>query len=143
MESANIVISIQEVKFPTGVLQEDTRREALYKYSENLYKLGQIFSSPAPDQPDELPLDLKLTTPEYSSKSSRQHDLYTEFSEMNQLLRENRLEEALQTNSELIDYESPYLAFLPIFRERRQEHIKKAETLLPWTSKDSIIIIPL
>ena len=143
MESANIVGFTQEVKFPSSALQEENRREALSKYTENLYKLGQVFSNPGPDRPDEIPLEMNLATPDYSSKSARQHDLYNEFGRLNQLLREGRTEEALNSSSELIDYESPYLAFLPKFRDKRQESIKKAETLLPWTSKDSIIIIPL
>ena len=131
------------MKFPSSALQEGNRKEALSKYTENLYKLGQVFSNPAPDKLDEILPEMNLVTPDYSSKSARQQDLYNEFGRINQLLREGKTDEALSSPSELIDYESPYLAFLPKFREKRQENIKKSETLLPWTSKDSIIIIPL
>mmetsp|Transcript_11017 Transcript_11017/g.21594 ORF Transcript_11017/g.21594 Transcript_11017/m.21594 type:complete len:141 (+) Transcript_11017:2816-3238(+) len=133
------------VKFSAADLTEEAKKEALQSYYENNYVLGQIFSTGPKDSMsiDDLELTFDLAIPEIVTDCSKMSERNRTFETVKQLLGEGRLEEAYNIAGKLIDHSSPELKFIRQFKEAEAAKLQGEKNLLPWTSKDSITILPL
>jgi hypothetical protein len=134
------------VKFSAADLTEEAKKEALQAYYENNYVLGRIFAT-GPKDPvktdDDLKLSFDFRLPDREADSSTIAESSRKFEAMKRLLDEGRVEQALAEAGTLIDHVSPDIRFLRQFKEAEAGKLQGEKNLLPWTSKDSITILPL
>lgn len=136
-----------EVKFTASDIQEDAKRAALQAYEENNYTLGLFFANSLPAEPvltsPAVPEELQF--PPCKVSLAELQNLTATFDNARDAVRSGQLEHALKLAEPygLIDTKSPVLTFLPGKAEKTVADVKQSGSILPWTSGDSITIIPL
>jgi hypothetical protein len=136
-----------EVKFSASDIQEDAKRTALQAYEENNFTLGLFFANAPPAEPH-------LTSPAPASaldfppcrvSLEQLEEMNATFENARNALRSGQLEHGIKIAEPagLIDLKSPLLTFLPSRAEKTVAEVKQNGSILPWTSGDSITIIPL
>jgi len=136
-----------EVKFSASDIQEDAKRAALQAYEENNFTLGLLFASAPPAEPQLCsPAPTSgLDFPPCRVRLEQLKEMTTTFENARNAIRSGQLEHGIRIAEPagLIDLKSPLLTFLPSRAEKTIADVKQNGSMLPWTSGDSITIIPL
>lgn len=136
-----------EVKFSASDIQEDAKRAALQAYEENNFTLGLFFASAPPSEPQICsPAPASgLDFPPCKVNLDQLKEMTTTFENARNAIRSGQLEHGVKIAEPagLIDLKSPLLTFLPSRAEKTVADVKQNGSMLPWTSGDSITIIPL
>ena len=136
-----------EVKFSASDVQEDAKRCALQSYEENNYTLGMLFANRLPQEPDlQHPTQVPgLDFPPEKVSLDRLKALTGTFEASLAALKAGQVDQGMKLGDShgLIDHKSPVLTFLPFRSDETVATIKQSGSMLPWTSGDSITIIPL
>lgn len=92
---------------------------------------------------DDLKLKFEVSLPDIVTDCSEVVERNRQFEAVRTLLVEGRVEEAYGMAGKIVDHYSPELRFLRQFKDAEVTKLQGEKNLLPWTSKDSITILPL